>query len=79
MRFRPLLLILGMAVLAASAPLLAQTTGSVSGVVRDSNGAPLPVTEMVDAFYADVEAMGGKRWDTSSLFAPEEKPRRSKS
>ena len=42
MRFRPLLLILGMAVLAASAPLLAQTTGSVSGVVRDSNGAPLP-------------------------------------
>ena len=43
------------------------------------NGAPLPVTEMVDAFYADVEAMGGKRWDTSSLFAREEKLRRSKS
>ena len=33
------------------------------------NGAPLPVTEMVDRFYAEVEAMGGKRWDTSSLFA----------
>jgi 3-hydroxyisobutyrate dehydrogenase-like beta-hydroxyacid dehydrogenase len=36
------------------------------------NGAPLPVTEMVDRFYAEVEAMGGKRWDTSSLFAREE-------
>ena len=41
------------------------------------NGAPLPVTELVDAFYAEVEAMGGKRWDTSSLFAREEKHRRS--
>src|SRR5262249_30712367 len=43
------------------------------------NGAALPVTEMVDKFYADVEAMGGRRWDTSSLFAREEKLRRSKS
>jgi len=43
------------------------------------NRAALPVTEMVDAFYADVEAMGGKRWDTSSLFAREQKRRRSKS
>jgi len=42
MRLRPLLLVLGVAVLAAAAPVLAQTTGSVSGVVRDSNGAPLP-------------------------------------
>jgi len=33
------------------------------------NGAPLPVAEMVDRFYAEVEAMGGKRWDTSSLLA----------
>lgn len=33
------------------------------------NGAVLPVTEMVDKFYAEVEAMGGKRWDTSSLIA----------
>jgi 3-hydroxyisobutyrate dehydrogenase-like beta-hydroxyacid dehydrogenase len=41
------------------------------------NGAALPVTEMVDRFYAEVEAMGGKRWDTSSLFAREEKHRRS--
>lgn len=32
------------------------------------NGAALPVTKMVDGFYAEVEAMGGKRWDTSSLF-----------
>ena len=29
----------------------------------------LPVTELVDAFYGDVQAMGGGRWDTSSLFA----------
>jgi 3-hydroxyisobutyrate dehydrogenase len=40
------------------------------------NGAALPVTEMVDTFYAEIEAMGGKRWDTSSLFAREEKLRR---
>ena len=33
------------------------------------NGAALPVTQMIDLFYAEVEAMGGKRWDTSSLFA----------
>ncbi|CAN5518531.1 NAD(P)-dependent oxidoreductase [soil metagenome] len=33
------------------------------------NGAPLPVTALVDQFYTDVQAMGGKRWDTSSLIA----------
>ncbi|MGI8724976.1 MAG: NAD(P)-dependent oxidoreductase [Methyloceanibacter sp.] len=33
------------------------------------NGASLPVTELVDQFYADVQAMGGSRWDTSSLIA----------
>ena len=33
------------------------------------NGAPLPVTQMVDGFYAEVERMGGARWDTSSLLA----------
>ncbi|WAJ26196.1 NAD(P)-dependent oxidoreductase [Antarcticirhabdus aurantiaca] len=33
------------------------------------NGASLPVTSLVDQFYAEVEAMGGKRWDTSSLLA----------
>jgi 3-hydroxyisobutyrate dehydrogenase len=36
------------------------------------NGAQLPVTEMVDRFYAEVEHLGGRRWDTSSLFAREE-------
>ena len=36
------------------------------------NGALLPVAELVDRFYAEVEAMGGARWDTSSLFAREE-------
>jgi 3-hydroxyisobutyrate dehydrogenase len=33
------------------------------------NGARLPVTALVDQFYAQVQAMGGKRWDTSSLLA----------
>lgn len=32
------------------------------------NGASLPVTALVDQFYAEVEAMGGERWDTSSLI-----------
>lgn len=38
-----------------------------------SNGATLPVTALVDQFYADVQAMGGNRWDTSSLLARLEK------
>lgn len=33
-----------------------------------NNGATLPVTALVDQFYAEVIAMGGKRWDTSSLL-----------
>ena len=39
------------------------------------NGAQLPVTALVDQFYADVQAMGGGRWDTSSLIARLEKLR----
>jgi 3-hydroxyisobutyrate dehydrogenase len=38
-----------------------------------SNGAKLPVTALVDQFYADVQGMGGNRWDTSSLLARLEK------
>ena len=38
------------------------------------NGAKLPVTALVDQFYSDVQAMGGNRWDTSSLLARLEKP-----
>ncbi|WP_280109818.1 NAD(P)-dependent oxidoreductase [Sinorhizobium sojae] len=37
------------------------------------NGAKLPVTALVDQFYADVQALGGNRWDTSSLLARLEK------
>ena len=37
------------------------------------NGARLPVTALVDQFYADVQQMGGSRWDTSSLIARLEK------
>ncbi|MBP8925568.1 MAG: NAD(P)-dependent oxidoreductase [Pseudomonadales bacterium] len=33
------------------------------------NGASLPVTALVDQFYTEVQAMGGGRWDTSSLLA----------
>jgi len=33
------------------------------------NGASLPVTAIVDGFYAEIQQMGGKRWDTSSLIA----------
>jgi 3-hydroxyisobutyrate dehydrogenase/2-hydroxy-3-oxopropionate reductase len=38
------------------------------------NGASLPVTALVDQFYADIQKMGGNRWDTSSLLARFEKP-----
>ncbi len=34
-----------------------------------SNGANLPVTALIDQFYSEVVAMGGTRWDTSSLIA----------
>ena len=34
-----------------------------------NNGASVPVTAMVDQYYADVQKMGGNRWDTSSLIA----------
>jgi 3-hydroxyisobutyrate dehydrogenase len=33
-----------------------------------ATGAPLPVAALVDQFYAEVQAMGGRRWDTSSLI-----------
>jgi 3-hydroxyisobutyrate dehydrogenase len=32
------------------------------------NGSTLPLTALVDQFYADVQKMGGGRWDTSSLL-----------
>jgi 3-hydroxyisobutyrate dehydrogenase-like beta-hydroxyacid dehydrogenase len=41
------------------------------GLVLDEarrNGASVPVTALVDQFYADIQAMGGRRWDTSSLI-----------
>ncbi|NYT37748.1 NAD(P)-dependent oxidoreductase [Allopusillimonas soli] len=41
------------------------------GLVLDEarrNGARVPVTALVDQFYADVQKMGGNRWDTSSLI-----------
>jgi 3-hydroxyisobutyrate dehydrogenase-like beta-hydroxyacid dehydrogenase len=41
----------------------------------ERNGAKLELTKLIDAYYADVQAMGGKRWDTSSLIARLERPR----
>jgi len=41
------------------------------GLVLDEarrNSAHLPVTALVDQFYSDIQTMGGKRWDTSSLI-----------
>jgi 3-hydroxyisobutyrate dehydrogenase-like beta-hydroxyacid dehydrogenase len=41
------------------------------GLVLDEarrNGAQLPVTALVDQFYAEIQAQGGRRWDTSSLM-----------
>ena len=34
-----------------------------------NNGANLPITALIDQFYSEIQAMGGKRWDTSSLIA----------
>ena len=47
------------------------------GLVLDeagSNGARLDATAMIDGFYREVQEMGGRRWDTSSLVARLEKP-----
>ena len=40
------------------------------------NGATLPVTQLVDGYYAEVQQMGGRRWDTSSLIARLEPPKK---
>jgi 3-hydroxyisobutyrate dehydrogenase len=42
------------------------------GLVLDearANGARVEITALVDQFYAEVQGMGGRRWDTSSLAA----------
>jgi 3-hydroxyisobutyrate dehydrogenase len=47
------------------------------GLVLDearANGSRLEVTALVDQFYAEVQALGGRRWDTSSLAARLERP-----
>ena len=47
------------------------------GLVLDearANGARLEVTALVDQFYAELQSMGGRRWDTSSLAARLERP-----
>jgi 3-hydroxyisobutyrate dehydrogenase len=44
----------------------------------ERNGAELPVTTLVDRFYAEIQAMGGGRWDTSSLIARLEPSKRAR-
>ncbi len=42
------------------------------GIIMDEakrNGASLPIAQIVDGYYAEVQKMGGNRWDTSSLIA----------
>ena len=49
------------------------------GLVLDEaerNGAKLDLVKLVDDYYADIQAMGGRRWDTSSLIARLEPPKR---
>jgi 3-hydroxyisobutyrate dehydrogenase len=48
------------------------------GLVLDearANGARLEVTALVDQFYAEVQSLGGRRWDTSSLAARLDRPK----
>lgn len=42
----------------------------------ERNGASLELTRLLDQYYADIQAMGGRRWDTSSLIARLEPPPR---
>ena len=37
------------------------------------NGATLPITKIVDSYYAEIQKTGGNRWDTSSLISQLEK------
>ncbi len=51
------------------------------GIVLDEarrNGAHLPITALIDQFYSEVQAMGGNRWDTSSLITRLESRRKVK-
>ncbi len=48
------------------------------GLVIDEaerNGSKLELIKLIDGYYADVQALGGKRWDTSSLIARLERAR----
>jgi 3-hydroxyisobutyrate dehydrogenase len=60
--------------IAASTITASPSTGcariSPSSCPRPTTTAPrVPVTALIDQFYKDVQTMGGKRWDTSSLLA----------
>jgi len=42
---------------------------SIAMQEANNNGAKLPVTQLVDSYYSQIQSMGGNRWDTSSLIA----------
>jgi 3-hydroxyisobutyrate dehydrogenase-like beta-hydroxyacid dehydrogenase len=47
------------------------------GIIRDEakrNGAIIEIAKIIDGYYAEVQKMGGKRWDTSALIARLNKP-----
>lgn len=46
-----------------------RNTSRIALAEARKNGAQLPLTALVDQFYGEVEKLGGKRWDTSSLIA----------
>ena len=37
-------------------------------ICGDKNNSPLPITQIVDSYYEEIQKMGGNRWDTSSLI-----------
>ena len=57
------------AVVLKDVPAGALAIGVPAQLSARKNGASLPITALVDQFYADVQKMGGNRWDTSSLLA----------
>ena len=65
-----------MLLLARTTPLnqVAKKTDGLSVFLLDmqeakKNGSPVPITEIIDGYYAEVQEMGGNRWDSSGLIA----------
>ena len=46
-----------------------KTDGNLYIEEAKKNGSPVPITEIIDGYYAEVQEMGGNRWDSSGLIA----------